>query len=441
MSSPFGYLVSTKTFDEDDPSWIHALALGKFNHPTHGEIEITPERVERFADNVNNRVRGIDIDIDYDHKAKDTAAAGWVRAAQSRDDGLWLQVDWTDRAKAAIKSKEYRYFSPEYRDEWNEHKDVLFGGGLTNRPFLKDLVPLNLSEYAPATADALATRVTYNEFLIEQELYTPGIELRDIPQSARKAASAGSFAGRGRSFPILVCEDVTAASRAMGRAGPSNFDTATLKSNIIRIAKAKGFTRCLPKAWQSTQSNEGGEMKAEELAEIFGIELSEGMDEDTIKTKLRAMAARMNTEPTEEEKAEEKAKSFAEQFPEEAKALAEAESKIREAEADKQVASWVSKGLPPVVAEELKGKLAKGEAISFSEVMDKVLETGLVEFDEKGQAKGGGETPGEDKFAAAVAKKLGENEGMDYSTAFKLTAQEEPGLYSQYIHLTTYERG
>ena len=133
-------------------SWIQAMPLGKYSHPVYGEINITPEKVARFADNVNRKVRGTDLDIDYDHKEYNGEAAGWVKQAEPRTDGLWILVEWTAKAWEAIKSKAYRYFSPEFDDEWSNPKtgekytDVLFGGGITNRPFLKDILPLNLSE-------------------------------------------------------------------------------------------------------------------------------------------------------------------------------------------------------------------------------------------------------------------------------------------------------
>lgn len=149
-----GYLVdlSACRFSDEGSGWIQAMPLGKFTHPVYGEIDITPERVQRFAANVKSGVRGQDLDIDYDHKVKTTEAAGWVKDAEARANGLWIFVEWTKEAWGKIKSKAYRYFSPELVDEWKHpstgmlHKDVLFGGGLTNRPFLKGILPINLSE-------------------------------------------------------------------------------------------------------------------------------------------------------------------------------------------------------------------------------------------------------------------------------------------------------
>jgi len=144
--------VSGIKFDESEGTWIQALPLGTYEHPEYGTIEITPEKVAQFAQNVANKVRGQDLDIDYDHKQRDGVAAGWVTAADARADGLYLNVKWTDKALKHLQDKEYRYFSPEFTDEWTHpatqavHKNVLFGGALTNRPFLKGILPINLSE-------------------------------------------------------------------------------------------------------------------------------------------------------------------------------------------------------------------------------------------------------------------------------------------------------
>ena len=144
MTKKISYLIelnslnfSTDTSNSDAAasSWIQAMPLGKYSHPVYGEINITPEKVARFADNVNRKVRGTDLDIDYDHKEYNGEAAGWVKQAEPRTDGLWILVEWTAKAWEAIKSKAYRYFSPEFDDEWSNPKtgekytDVLFGGG------------------------------------------------------------------------------------------------------------------------------------------------------------------------------------------------------------------------------------------------------------------------------------------------------------------------
>tara|TARA_Y100001951_G_scaffold1741_1_gene1213 strand:- start:140 stop:1423 length:1284 start_codon:yes stop_codon:yes gene_type:complete len=147
-----GYWVDLRGAEFSDTSWIQAVPVGTYQHPSYGEIDFTPDKISNMALNVKNEVRDTQLDVDYDHKSRTGKAAGWIMDAQARPDGLYLQVEWTDTATEAIKNKEYKYFSPEYQDKWKHpktgtvFKDVLFGGALTNRPFLKDLVPVNLSE-------------------------------------------------------------------------------------------------------------------------------------------------------------------------------------------------------------------------------------------------------------------------------------------------------
>jgi phage I-like protein len=155
-TQPMGYLVDLTTIKLDESgvptSTFQAYPHGEYAHPIYGKLTMNSEKAARMAEGVNKKIRGQDLDIDYDHKQYHGGAAGWVKAAESRPDGLWLTVEWTPDASKAIKNREYRYFSPEFASEWKhpktgeKHQDVLFGGAITNRPFLKDILPINLSE-------------------------------------------------------------------------------------------------------------------------------------------------------------------------------------------------------------------------------------------------------------------------------------------------------
>jgi hypothetical protein len=150
--------------DDKATTWVHALPIGTYKHPVYGDMSITADRVKRFADSVKTKVRGIDPSINYGHNG-DGEAAGWVKDAENRNDGLWLLVEFTKTAVQKLKEKAYRFFSSEFHDEWtdaqgNKHTDVIFGGALTNRPFMKDLVPVNLSEATVDTAYELVSAIT-----------------------------------------------------------------------------------------------------------------------------------------------------------------------------------------------------------------------------------------------------------------------------------------
>ncbi len=77
---------------------------------------------------------------------------------------------------------------------------------------------------------------------------------RFIAKGERDAAKPEDFAGKGKSFPILKREDVMAAVRSIGRAGSGNDSAASIKANIIAIAKRKGWEDELPKAWKTKSS-------------------------------------------------------------------------------------------------------------------------------------------------------------------------------------------
>lgn len=145
-------LTAIQLDEGSNSSWIMALKRGKYDHPVFGEIVIDAVRAARFVENERRAVRGISMDIDYDHKRRRDDAAGWVTQTEARPDGVWYHVEWTDEAADKIRKKQYRYFSAEFADEWTHpetgttYSDVLFGGGLTNRPFIKGMVPVNLSE-------------------------------------------------------------------------------------------------------------------------------------------------------------------------------------------------------------------------------------------------------------------------------------------------------
>lgn len=147
-----------------DSSWVHALPIGNYKHPVYGTINIDASRAKNFAEGVVSRVRGIDLSINYNHNNEEVAA-GWVKNAESRVDGVWLFVEWVKDAAQAIKDKKWRYFSSEFVDEWmdsqgKKFKDVMMGGALTNRPYMKNLVPINLSEETYELAFGLVSTIT-----------------------------------------------------------------------------------------------------------------------------------------------------------------------------------------------------------------------------------------------------------------------------------------
>jgi hypothetical protein len=146
----------TFSVDEDgeaNGSVIQLLRTGSWNHPKYGRIQITEKTLDNLKRHFDENIRGVDLAIDTEHKAE-RGAKGWIKDVFIDETGsrLYGEVDWTPAGREMIKNGEYKYisaeYSPLYTDTETGHtfKDVLVGGALTNRPFIKDMEPVLLSE-------------------------------------------------------------------------------------------------------------------------------------------------------------------------------------------------------------------------------------------------------------------------------------------------------
>ncbi len=139
--------------DKKVPNKVQVLRVGKFNHPKYGYFEITTKTLSEMKANHDANIRGLDMAFDYFHKSDEDAAA-WVKSLELSEDGqaLFAVVDWTPTAEKKLAEREIRYFSPDFAFKWTDpergtiHNNVLFGGGLTNRPFVKEMEAIVASE-------------------------------------------------------------------------------------------------------------------------------------------------------------------------------------------------------------------------------------------------------------------------------------------------------
>ena len=167
MGENLRYIVSLSDVKlEGDSTWIHALPFGQYKHPVFGVIDASLQKINALADSVKKKVRGIDpsINLNHDNDSADGAAA-WVKDSQVRSDGLWLFVEFVKDIAEKVREKKFKYFSLEFADKWEdpqgkEFDDVVIGGALTNRPFMKNLVPINLSESVIDNAFDLVSGIT-----------------------------------------------------------------------------------------------------------------------------------------------------------------------------------------------------------------------------------------------------------------------------------------
>jgi ParB family chromosome partitioning protein len=136
-------------------SWIMLFPQGQYHHPQYGKLDFSAQRLAEIKRHFDDGVRGIDIGLDENHDQN--KATGWIESVELRPAqdglpaGLWGCIRWTKLGEQDIRDQIYRYFSPEFGPHTDERtgkqtQDVLLGGGLTNRPFLKDMPAVALQE-------------------------------------------------------------------------------------------------------------------------------------------------------------------------------------------------------------------------------------------------------------------------------------------------------
>lgn len=155
---------STKLFEaiapmEGDPSNgsqpFEILRAGEYDHTSFGKVNVTQKDLDIAIENFRKSYQnGAEIPVDYDHSFRrngTSTAAGWFTDLFRKGGSLFARVKWTDKAAELIRNGEFKYFSPEftarYKDEFgNDHGFAILAGGLTNRPFLRGITEVSLSE-------------------------------------------------------------------------------------------------------------------------------------------------------------------------------------------------------------------------------------------------------------------------------------------------------
>lgn len=137
--------------DGKTSSWVTVTRTGTFSDPRYGQFAITRDMLLQMVANFEARVLGQDVFIDVSHRP-DNGAAGKVLKLSVEGDRLRAQVEWTPYGLEAIRDRGYQYLSAEYHEQWidneqhKQHGCVLLGAGLTVRPVVKRLDPIQLSE-------------------------------------------------------------------------------------------------------------------------------------------------------------------------------------------------------------------------------------------------------------------------------------------------------
>jgi hypothetical protein len=127
--------------------WIRILPKGVFKRDGR-TIKLDDAFLMAIKRNFDAGVLGRDVPVNFEHQYTALGAAGWVRALEVREDGLYALIEWTDIGKEAIEKQRFKYVSVELGGAVDPQtgkvlgEDVLTGIALTNRPFFKGLTAL-----------------------------------------------------------------------------------------------------------------------------------------------------------------------------------------------------------------------------------------------------------------------------------------------------------
>jgi len=219
---------------EDSDNELKRVHLLKVCDLKNKGVVITESMLKGAKDNFDANTRGIDISIDYTHD-NDTGekpAAAWLKTLELSEDkqDLYGMAKFTPKGEEMAKSKEYKYFSidlsPLYEDEDGKmHSNVLMGGTLTNRPAVKGLDPIKLSE-------------NINNNKIEMELTTEEITSIESVKSEMKIDIKDIHA----SMTALTTSNATLEAEKVELA--ANYSKLELeakeaKDSLIKMAKDK----------------------------------------------------------------------------------------------------------------------------------------------------------------------------------------------------------
>ena len=131
----------------DAPGWMQLFPSGTFSgRDGRGPYTCDPVSVVAQTRAHNGP---LDIPVDYDHQLEFSAvngqpapAAGWITALEARDDGVWGHVEWTEKGRAHVAAREYRYVSPVYYHDPSGVIQSIESVALTNVPNLTGLKAL-----------------------------------------------------------------------------------------------------------------------------------------------------------------------------------------------------------------------------------------------------------------------------------------------------------
>ena len=182
------------------PEVISVLPLG---HVTSAKGEFNVDGESFSAMKAQIAQRGVDLVVDYEHQTltgEQAPAAGWVKELFLDDGQIKARVEWTDRAKAYLENREYRYLSPVITVRKADGKAMgLHSIALTNTPAIEHMEAIvnslnfeggqnTMNEFMKKLAALLGLGEDATEEQVAEALKACVEENKSLKESAAEAA-------------------------------------------------------------------------------------------------------------------------------------------------------------------------------------------------------------------------------------------------------------
>lgn len=247
------YHLATTRYEEDPVygtiSRLKLFKVGSHEHPVYGPMVFTSNKLRGFKENFDNRVRKIDIAMDFEHQKGE--APGWIKELYFNEDEteLWSIVQWTPVGLKAVEDKLYQYHSPEFgpytdSESGRQYEDVLYGVALTNRPFLKDQPKIQLSETFTKTAIQEDLKMTPEEIKEKEDAIAERekkLDARETELKTREDALASKDSGGATETKAQLSEKETEIVKLSESNKQLSEEVKALRSEIETKKKEDAF--------------------------------------------------------------------------------------------------------------------------------------------------------------------------------------------------------
>jgi phage I-like protein/cation transport regulator ChaB len=432
--------IKFKTKGGKKTSKIQLFKTGEWSHPTYGKFKITEDDLEAMDENFT--ASDADVVGDYQHGSLSedpeiAKASGWVKKLINKGKELWAEVEWTEKAVEYIKNKEFRFISPEFDLNWKNPETgekqgpTLLAFALTNRPFLKGMAAVALSEQA---AKQMAEK-SYDE---------KSQEIRDAYYSQNRTGSGSDYystwvqsvypgyiivheEGGLFKIPYMVDgEDITFGNKTEVEVEYKE------KSNKLTKPKGGGKEMELKDVREALSLSE----EVDEAGVLAAIkELGEAGGKSAEDKKVLRVALKLTEEASDQDvlnRIKEMSDTAKEDKDKAAKLtdrVAKLENDQLEGERDRVIEAAIKDGKVTPVAREKWEKMYMKDPQGTTEL---IADLGVVIDAKETGGDGGpaGDSGAGAKLDAAVEAKMKET-GSDYAVALKEVGRENPKLVEE----------